>query len=753
MEASKLTTPEEILNEISEDFLMCPVCLEQCDNPKILPCYHTFCQLCLEKLVEKTQRLDCPSCQTSVQLPEGGVTDLDNNFFMNSMLEVVKKRTEEAADQSESESECEFCEETEASVFCVDCEQYYCDKCAQKIHKKLKLAATNLHEILTTGEYKTKIRKRPSTVRAYESCKVHPKNEMKYYCDTCKIPICSECTIIDHRAPDHSHRYLQEVADECNKELSVLVEKLKMKAREVDQSRAEVKDACKKVTEQCMVNKQKVRKQKDTLIDMIEKEERELIERLDINCSLQVKDLESDISDLELKYENLISTCSYTEVLVHHGNAVHLVSKSQSIRARLEEFVAMDTKPSTGHEVVEFFPSDDIITDEILGLLRSDVCISQCTVDNIPKCLLKGESINLQITTKDRSGKPLIPRQAVEGKFTKPDGSKTNLDVTDNIDGTHTVTANTDMDGKYQVAMTIGDQEVPASPFEIPVIKGLVKTLRKKRIGKEGFDQAVCLAQNKNKDLVVASKFHNKIQIIDIDGHTKKTFESKGFGKSFRPIDVAVSADGRHFMTDAHNKRVVSSDEYGRMIKCFGQNELKYPNSISISPLDGAVYVSDWDGKIGDKTDKDGHCIRKYTQSGQYIKSFGKYGKENGEFKGPATIVHDKHGLLFVADSENCRIQVFSADDQFLYKFGTEGNEDGQLFGPLCVCLDSDRYVYVSDCSMRIQKFDSGGRYVSRVDRKEDGLGVSLGMTLIDSIPIKIFVSDCTNNCIRVYVQ
>ncbi|XP_070556601.1 tripartite motif-containing protein 2-like [Ptychodera flava] len=408
----------------------------------------------------------CREERRSVRLPGDGVAGLDSNFFMNSMFEIVKKRTGKVSDQSERK--CEFCEETEASVVCVDCEQYYCDVCCEKFHKKLKQAAT--HEVWAAEEYKKGTSKRQHG-KATENCKIHPKNEMKYYCDTCKIPICSECTIIDHRIPDHSHRYLQEVADECNKELSVLVEKLKVKAREVDQSRAEVKDACKKVTEQCMVNKQKVRKQKDALIDKIEKEERKLIEKLDTNCSLQVKGLESDISDLELKYENLISTCSYTEALMHHGNPAQLVTKSTSVITKLEKMVSMDTKPSMEHEVVEFFPSDDITTDGILGLLRSDVCISQCTVDNIPKCLLKGESINLQITTKDRSGKPVIPRQAVEVTLTKPDGSKTNLDVTDNRDGTHTVTANTDMDGKYQVSMTIGDQEIPESPFEIPVIK------------------------------------------------------------------------------------------------------------------------------------------------------------------------------------------------------------------------------------------------------------------------------------------
>ncbi|XP_070556500.1 tripartite motif-containing protein 2-like [Ptychodera flava] len=751
MAASKLTTPEEILDEIGGDFLTCPVCLEQYKNPKILPCYHSVCQQCLEELVEKTGDLNCPTCQSCVQVPGGRVACLDNSFFISSLLEVVKKRADEAGNQGKRK--CEFCEEVEASVFCVDCEQYYCDRCGGRLHRKMKLATS--HEVLTVEEYKTGIKKRASSVKACERCQVHRKNEVKFYCDTCRIPICIACTVIDHRAPDHCHRYLQEVADECNKELAVLVEELTMKTREVEQSRAKIKEECKKVRKECLVNKQKVRKQKDALIDKLENEERKLIDKLETTCSLRVKRLESDISDLELKYENLISSFAYAEALMHHGNAAQLVSKRQSVVTKLEKLVAMDTKRgiSLEHTVTEFIPSDNITTDGILGLLRSDVCISQCTVDNIPKCLRKSESMNLKITTKDTSGKPVIPRQAVEVTLTKPDGSKTNLDVTDSRDGTHTVTANTDMDGTYQVAMTIGDQEVPGSPFEIPVIKGLVKTIGKNGTNKGEFDLPRGVTVNNDGDMVVTDTNNYRVQIIGIDGNWKKSFEFQQFCKSFVPVDVAVSADDRYLMTDLNNKQVVVSDEDGNVITSFGQTELKCPRCIKISPLDGAVYVSDWDGKFGDDTDKDGHCIRRYTQDGQYIKYFGKYGEENGEFKGPFMMAIDNQGMLFVADFNNHRIQVFNADDQFLYKFGSPGREDGHLFGPVGLCLDRNRYVYINDLRNRIQKFDSTGRFLSRVDREEDGLNIPAGMTFIDSAAIDIAMIDRANHCIRLYVQ
>ena len=54
----------------------CPLCLETVNNPKTLPCLHSFCLECLDKHAGFARRqlqatIKCPVCQTSFQIPEG----------------------------------------------------------------------------------------------------------------------------------------------------------------------------------------------------------------------------------------------------------------------------------------------------------------------------------------------------------------------------------------------------------------------------------------------------------------------------------------------------------------------------------------------------------------------------------------------------------------------------------------------------------------------------------------------------------
>ncbi|XP_077997173.1 tripartite motif-containing protein 2-like [Glandiceps talaboti] len=732
-----VSVESKILDEVGEEFLCCTICLEQFKDPKILPCLHTFCESCLETLYKKKGSLECPSCRNVYPLPIGGVSKLTSNFFMNNLIEIYHRLLESSKG---GPIQCDGCEENTATHRCVECQDHLCRSC-MKVHKKL--SATKSHQLLTIEEYRTTELTRPIVLQT-ECCSIHPKNEIEFYCETCQVSVCTACTIVNHRIPEHSHRDLKDVADEYHKQLKDMVDKLKVKEQEAEKSKTLAKQTHTRLKDKWKEEDKTLRKTAEETINKMEKEEKRLVDELNRDYGMKIKSAAVDIDELELKHGNIKSTCGYIETLMHHGNAVQLLSTKKEATDRIQHLITMETKPLPQEGMKLFCPTTDLVEQEILGklIITQDVCIPQCTVENIPKQLLKGDSANLLITTRDSKGKQVVPSQEVKAKVKKPSGSWEDIKVTDNRDGTHRVTVLGQMDGKYQVTMTIGDQEIPGSPVIIPVIKGLVKTIGSQGSGEGEYNSPWGVAINRDRDIVTADRWNNRLQVTTRDGRFKKILTFTQFKNKYKPCDIAVSNDNIYYSVDEGNKQIVVSSENGNVIRCFGQNELEDPYGVAISPVDGKVYVTDWAG----------NCMRMYTQYGKYIGSFGSKGKGKGQFSCPRHLAIDSKGRVFVVDGENHNIQVFTPDGKYLFSFGCHGKGNGQLNSPRGVAIENDTYVYVSDVH-RVQKFDITGQFVCRIDSDEDGLNHPYGIALTDDVPCRIVVTDRDNCCIKVFVQ
>ncbi|XP_078000391.1 E3 ubiquitin-protein ligase TRIM45-like [Glandiceps talaboti] len=735
-------TEKEILDEIGEDFLCCTICLEQFKDPKILPCLHTFCQKCLVELLEKKGSLECPSCRSSCPIPIGGVSKLTSNFFMNNCIEIYHRLKEFSKG---GPIQCEGCQENTATHRCVECKQYLCNTC-RKVHRNLLV--TKSHQLLTIEEFKTTELTRPTISHTKSYCSVHPDSQIKFYCETCQVSVCTDCTIVNHRIPQHVHRDLKDVADEYQKQLKDMVDKLKVKEQEAEKSKcqAKVTHSQLKDKDKAEQEEKRLRKKAEEVINKVETEKKKLVDELNKDYGMKMKSAAVDIDDLELKHGNIKSTCSYIETVMHHGNAVQLLSTKNEATDHIQQLIVMETTPQVPFDEVQFQQCGNFVEEGILGLIRSDVSISQCTVKNIPKQLGKGDSANLLIITRDSKGKQVIPRQEVKAKVKKPDGPWEDIKVTDNRDGTHRVTVHGETDGKYQVTMTIGDQEVPGSPVIIPVIKGLGKTIgsRGSHGDSEGqYNEPWSVAVNRDRDIVTADTYNNRLQVTTRDGKFKKFLTFTQFKNKFIPCDIAISSDNTYYSLDYGNKQVVVSSDNGHVIRCFGHKELKYPYGLAISPVDGKVYV----------TDRDGDCVRMYTQYGEYIRSFGSKGEGQAQFNYPYFLAVDSTGRVFVADKNNHRVQIFTENGEFLYAFGCHGDKDGELNCPSGVAIKNDRYVYVSSYgNRRVQKFDITGQFICRIDSDKDGLRYPQGIALTDDVPCRV-LADYRDHCIKVYVQ
>ena len=96
---------------------------------------------------------------------------------------------------------------------------------------------------------------------------------------------------------------------------------------------------------------------------------------------------------------------------------------------------------------------------------------------------------------------------------------------------------------------------------------------------------------------------------------------------------------------------------------------------------------------------------------GQLI--IGGPGAGRGQFAAPAGLSLDAQGNLYVADSQNHRIQKFDAEGQFLGVWGITGGGEGQFNEPWALTVDRDGNIYVADTwNHRIQKFDADFQFV-----------------------------------------
>ncbi|XP_043548534.1 tripartite motif-containing protein 2-like [Chiloscyllium plagiosum] len=80
-----------VVRQIDKQFLVCSICLDRYNNPKVLPCLHTFCERCLQNYIPpQSLTLSCPVCRQTSILPEKGVSALQNNFFITNLMEVLQ---------------------------------------------------------------------------------------------------------------------------------------------------------------------------------------------------------------------------------------------------------------------------------------------------------------------------------------------------------------------------------------------------------------------------------------------------------------------------------------------------------------------------------------------------------------------------------------------------------------------------------------------------------------------------------------
>ena len=187
-----------------------------------------------------------------------------------------------------------------------------------------------------------------------------------------------------------------------------------------------------------------------------------------------------------------------------------------------------------------------------------------------------------------------------------------------------------------------------------------------------------------------------------------------GEGKHLlRPVDVAVSSEGKIYIVNMEYNRLTILDQNGYIyneIGGFGESdgEFNLPLSVAINDV-GEIFVSDtWNRRM-----------QKFDRAGNHLLTFGTFGVNEGQIYAPRGIAINDLGNLLVADAN--KIIVFNPNGEFLFEVGTQygspGTDDYEFDGVSDVAIDQEGNIYVVDSgNYRIQIFDRNFVYSDTID-------------------------------------
>ncbi|MFV2044295.1 MAG: SMP-30/gluconolactonase/LRE family protein, partial [Anaerolineales bacterium] len=237
-------------------------------------------------------------------------------------------------------------------------------------------------------------------------------------------------------------------------------------------------------------------------------------------------------------------------------------------------------------------------------------------------------------------------------------------------------------------------------------------------------DVAYGLGIDSNDNIFIADSRNFRVLKCDTTGtcaHFAGTNGELGSDNSHFawPTDAEVDSNGNVYVADWSNHRIQKFDSGGNYLATVGVtgvpyvvDTLRYNSPFGIAAAsDGSIYLAeDWGYRLI-KLDSEGNQVWTAGEA-------GVYGSDNSHFgsfwAGPqGNLGMDSQGRVYIADTGNHRVRIFSSDGVLVGTMGGYGTGNDQFDCPAGVAIspiNDDIYV-VDRCNQRIQVFDSNRIY------------------------------------------
>ncbi|XP_044775740.1 tripartite motif-containing protein 3 isoform X2 [Neomonachus schauinslandi] len=743
--AKREDSPGPEVQPMDKQFLVCSICLDRYRCPKVLPCLHTFCERCLQNYIPaQSLTLSCPVCRQTSILPEQGVSALQNNFFISSLMEAMQQAPDGAHDPEDP-------------------------------HPLSAVAGRPL------------------------SCPNHEGKTMEFYCEACETAMCGECRAGEHR--EHGTVLLRDVVEQHKAALQRQLEAVRGRLPQLSAAIALVGGISQQLQERKAEALAQISAAFEDLEQALQQRKQALVSDLEAICGAKQKVLQTQLDTLRQGQEHIGSSCSFAEQALRLGSAPEVLLVRKHMRERLAALAAQ-AFPERPHEnaQLELVLEVDGLRRSVLnlGALLTTSATAHETVatgEGLRQALV-GQPASLTVTTKDKDGRLVRTGSAeLRAEITGPDGTRLPVPVVDHKNGTYELVYTARTEGELLLSVLLYGQPVRGSPFRVRAlrpgdlppspddVKRRVKSpggpgshVRQKavrrpssmystggkrkdnpiedelvfRVGSRGrekgeFTNLQGVSAASSGRIVVADSNNQCIQVFSNEGQFKFRFGVRGRspGQLQRPTGVAVDTNGDIIVADYDNRWVSIFSPEGKFKTKIGAGRLMGPKGVAVD-RNGHIIV----------VDNKSCCVFTFQPNGKLVGRFGGRGATDRHFagivEGPHFVAVNNKNEIVVTDFHNHSVKVYSADGEFLFKFGSHGEGNGQFNAPTGVAVDSNGNIIVADWgNSRIQVFDSSGSFLSYINTSAEPLYGPQGLALTSDG--HVVVADAGNHCFKAY--
>uniref|UniRef100_A0AAV2K3J3 RING-type E3 ubiquitin transferase n=1 Tax=Knipowitschia caucasica TaxID=637954 RepID=A0AAV2K3J3_KNICA len=462
---------------------VCNVCKRLFQDPKILPCLHSFCSDCISQLEpfsaartrgsgagEGAVTVLCPDCDSEVDLPPSGAAGLSTDHL--ALDEVFLETL-----VTDGPLPCDLCGDGAAESRCEVCASNMCEFCSQA-HRRQKRTAS--HSVLALCELKSRGRLcRPVL------CPLHPGQELGLFCQSCDVPVCVECASTLHR--DHrccpAHNVIDRHGDRIRELVSVQLrprlERLEEALQKVDASQDLLTSRVEEVA-------QEVRAFARGYASAVETHCLSLLRHLEELHKQRRNQLHLQRAQLSQALQDVRGGVDFAERLLSCGSDAEILSAKGVTLQRLSRLSQGSCDSLTAAAVDDgstlcFLPSEsagDVHGFPVVGIIHGKTTDpSKCTVEGegLQQCSVSQTGL-FTLVCRDSAGDQLT-RGGDHVVVSIAHKEKRNCvivtSVVDNSDGTYSVSYTPEELGSYSVWVCVRTQHVKGSPFTLNIKRKL----------------------------------------------------------------------------------------------------------------------------------------------------------------------------------------------------------------------------------------------------------------------------------------